>query len=220
MDNCHRLHGNTNRAERLDAVILGDRDQIRNRDLRDCRFRYSCLRLLRPTDLPLVPAVTSFHTDIRVKRFLSHEVAIEIAARLPNLSAGDWYMFDSERRYPALRRTIQARLTQAVQNLLPTTRLRAIRLYMDQNILWNHSWRPADLRPAGTTFDPLCRAIREATAECETLTSLYIRGTLDTSLPRMISSQHYSTPTLRTQGCQGTLPPYSAWCLTRNSLLP
>lgn len=182
MDDGYRLHGNTNRAERLDAVIPGNGDQISNRDLRDRRFQYSYLRLLRPTDLPLVPAVKSFHTN-RMKRSLSHETAIEIAARLPNLTSGDWYMLDSERLYPTLRRTIRARLTQAVQNLLPTAGLQAIRLYMDQNMLWNHSWQPADLRPTGTTFDPLCRTIREATAECEALTSLYIRGTLDARLP-------------------------------------
>lgn len=181
MDYGHRLGYGSGVPAAPRARLPEDGGQGPVRDLGYRRYQYSYLQVLRPTDLPLVPAIKGLQLN-RMGRHISHEAAIVIASKLPNVSTVDCYMYDSERRYPALRRAVRARLTRAVQIFIPRIQLREIRLFMEQRLIWDHSWRPADLRPPGTTHDPLCTAIRDSTAESKALTSLYVRGTLDASL--------------------------------------
>lgn len=85
MDDGHRLDGGNGSAETLEVALPGHGGQGSVRGLQNRRFQYSYLRLSRPTDLSLVPALGSLHLN-RMKRSISHETAIEIAARLPNIS--------------------------------------------------------------------------------------------------------------------------------------
>ncbi|KAH6888064.1 hypothetical protein B0T10DRAFT_66579 [Thelonectria olida] len=174
--------GAPRRIERLEAVEAGNDDDARRRDLQDRRFQYSYIRLQEPDELSVVPAITGFETNV-MKRTLAHRTAVDIAAKLPNLRSGNWFMDDTELRYPALRRDGRHQLAEVARAVLPTAAaLQTLHVCMSQDLLWNHAWVPADLTVAGETSDCLGRAIREGTADLERLKSLTVTGCLDESL--------------------------------------
>ncbi|KAM5346919.1 hypothetical protein ACJ41O_009924 [Fusarium nematophilum] len=167
---------------RLEAVEPGDHEEARHRDLQDRRFQYSYLRLLRPAELPRVASIVSLTTRA-TKRILAPRTAVDIAAKLPNLRRGSWFMNDTERRYPALRRSQRDGLANAVREALPgSSALQSLDIRMGQELLWNHAWHPGDLTSENKAGDPLCTAIREATGGFKSLTSLAISGCLGRSL--------------------------------------
>ncbi|KAF7536174.1 hypothetical protein G7Z17_g13089 [Cylindrodendrum hubeiense] len=175
--------GAPRRIERLDVAELENDEEVRRRDLQDRRFQYSYIRLLRPAELPVVRAISGFNTTV-MKRTLAHRTAVEIAAKLPNLRSGNWFMDDTEQRYPAMRRSCRHQLAEVVREVLPAAAvLHTLHVCMSQDLLWNHAWLPADLTTVGReASDPLGHAIREATADLGSLKSLTVTGCLDESL--------------------------------------
>ncbi|RSL47543.1 hypothetical protein CEP53_009883 [Fusarium sp. AF-6] len=170
------------RVIRLEPVEPGNEDDAAHRDLQDRRFQYSYLTLLRPEELPVVTSLVAFTTRT-TKRPLAPKTAIDIAAKLPNLRKGSWFMSDTERRYPVLRRSQRHELANSIQKALPgSAGLRTLEVCMRQELLWNHAWHPADLTCADTASDPLCGAIRETTGGLKALTNLTVTGCLDQSL--------------------------------------
>ncbi|KAH7158098.1 hypothetical protein B0J13DRAFT_581985 [Dactylonectria estremocensis] len=196
-DDFHNGHngcrGTPRRIERIDVAELENDDEIRRRDLQDRRFQYSYIRLLGPAELPVVRAISGFNTTV-IKRRLAHRTAVDIAAKLPNLRSGNWFMDDSEQRYPAMRRSGRHQLAEVVRDVLPAAEaLQTLHVCMSQDLLWNHAWLPADLTVVGKeasgqetsgqgSFDPLGCAIREATADLGSLKNLTVTGCLDESL--------------------------------------
>lgn len=87
-------------------------------DLRNWRFRYSFLRLVHASELPLVPVVRSF-TVSSMTRNICDRVPIDIASRLPSLRRLVWRMNDWDIRYIGLRRTHRYDLAQAFKTVLP-----------------------------------------------------------------------------------------------------
>ncbi|KAK7418691.1 hypothetical protein QQZ08_011127 [Neonectria magnoliae] len=183
VDDFHNdCRGTPRRIERLDAIEIANEDIVRRRDLQDRRFQYSYIQLLRPAELPVVPAISSFNTSV-MKRTLAHRTAVDIAAKLPNLRSGNFFMVDTEQRYPGLRRACRHQLAEVVRDVLPdASTLQTWSVCMSQDLLWNHAWLPADLTTKGEALDPLGRAIREATADLGSLKSLTVTGCLDESL--------------------------------------
>ncbi|KAI5464119.1 hypothetical protein BGZ63DRAFT_401097 [Mariannaea sp. PMI_226] len=181
-DSASDSRGAPRRIERLEAVEPGNCEEASRRDLQDRRFQYSYIQLLNPDELPVVPAITSFNTNV-MKRTLAHRTAVDIAAKLPNLRNGNWLMDDAELRYPALRREGRRQLAGAVRAVLPNAAaLQTLHICMSQDLLWNHAWVPADLTVDGETSDSLGRAIRESTANLKRLRNLTVTGCLDESL--------------------------------------
>lgn len=110
-------------SSRYDGVRRGGMEIREGEDsavteLWDWRYRYSFIRLLRPSTLPVVPVVSGLRTDVTTRN-LCDRVPIEIASRLPSLRCGRWSMNYWSIRYLALRRTHRRDLAQAVAELLP-----------------------------------------------------------------------------------------------------
>ncbi|KAJ2891387.1 hypothetical protein MKZ38_000513 [Zalerion maritima] len=151
-------------------------------DLWRWRFRYSYLRLLRASELPLVPIVNSFYT-CATTRNICDRVSIDMAARLPNLREASWRMNDWEIRYIALRRAHRHDLAQAVTEVLPRSSvLQSLTLFISSACLWAPDFSSGTLDLGNSTRDTLSDAIRTATGGMSTLRELWIAGTIDGSL--------------------------------------
>ncbi|KAI1163347.1 hypothetical protein F5B18DRAFT_619913 [Nemania serpens] len=153
-------------------------------DLWDWRHRYSFLRLLRPSVLPVVQVVCGFWTHLTTRN-LCDRVPIEIATKLPNLRLVRWFMNDWSIRYLALRRIHRHDLAQAVAELLPQSL--SLEDLSFQMPLPSHYWDYQNfsfgsLHPENFTRDTLSNAIRTATAHMRTLRRLHISGAIDKSL--------------------------------------
>lgn len=157
-----------------------DADEVLKRDLLRCRFKYSYLSLVAPANLPPVPIITRFE-ERRMLRKISPEAFIRISACFPNMLDACSFLWDDERQYPALSSLNRAAMAQALQEVKLPSSLRSLTLLLRQDMIWNHSWTPADLRPAGQDLDLLCAALRNATVECESLEQLRLNGTIDES---------------------------------------
>jgi hypothetical protein len=83
------------------------------------RYRYSYIRLLNPTELPIITGIEVFelHWRNRYQRKLAPQTFVEIAAKLPNLRKVCGKLADAESVYPALRRTCRNDLVHTIDNL-------------------------------------------------------------------------------------------------------
>ncbi|KAI1074275.1 hypothetical protein F5B20DRAFT_563970 [Whalleya microplaca] len=151
-------------------------------DLEAWRHKYSYLRLLRSSELPIVHVVTSFETRPFTRR-ICDRVAIDIAAKLPNL-LDTWLKFnDWEIPYLALRRTHRHDLVQAISNILPqSSALQKLRIIIGSVYFWSPSWYHGNLSLNGAVPDPLCNAFRVTTSLMRNLKELFIYGDVDASI--------------------------------------
>ncbi|KAI0012088.1 hypothetical protein F4779DRAFT_626190 [Xylariaceae sp. FL0662B] len=162
--------------------LLRDENDTHNVDLYRWRFRFSYIRLLQPSELPIVPVVRSFFT-YPMTRNICDCVHIEIATRLPSLRVARWRMNDWEIRYIALRRAHRHDLAQVVAEDLPRlSALQSLTVHMNSIFFWAPKCSIGTLDPGNFTFDTLSDAIRTATGGISTLRELYINGTIDGSL--------------------------------------
>ncbi|KAK7750139.1 hypothetical protein SLS62_007888 [Diatrype stigma] len=189
-DDGYRSHGNVTNWYKgyfegsrplIRQVRPDNEDEILKRDLSNCRFQYSYLNLASPANLPTVPIITSFKKH-GIFRQVSPESFIRISACFPNMAEAISMMWDGERQYPALRSLNRSAMAQTLQEVKLPSSLRSLTLWLRQDMIWNHSWTPADLRPPGQDVDLLCASLRNATLGCESLERLSIHGTLDESL--------------------------------------
>ncbi|KAI1428610.1 hypothetical protein F5Y12DRAFT_730834 [Xylaria sp. FL1777] len=151
-------------------------------DLWTWRFRYSYLRLLNPSELPMVPVIRTFVT-CPMTRNICDRVPIDIAAKLPNLQRTSWVMRDWEIRYINLRRAHRHDLAQAVTEVLPRfPALQSLSLWMGSVYLWAPNFSLGTLNLDDSEFDTLSGAIRTATGNISTLKELVICGSFDWSL--------------------------------------
>ncbi|KND93496.1 hypothetical protein TOPH_01974 [Tolypocladium ophioglossoides CBS 100239] len=159
-----------------------DEDETNILDLWSWRFRFSYLRLLHTSELPIVPVVRTFW-ESAMTRNICDRVAIDMAAKLPSLREGLWRMNDWEIPYIALRRTHRHDLAQAVAHVLPrSSALKRLVLHMSSVFFWAPDFSIGTLDLGNSTFDTLSDAIRTATAGISTLKDLWITGTIDKSL--------------------------------------
>lgn len=151
-------------------------------DLRAWRYMYSYLRLLRSSELPIVPVVISFET-FPFSRRICDRVAIDIAVKLPNLLKGSWKFNDWEIPYLALRRAHRHDLVQAISNVFPqSSALQSLHIVMGSVFFWAPSWYRGNLSLDSATTDPLCNALRVTTSRMSNLKKLSIYGDVDASL--------------------------------------
>ncbi|KAI0014330.1 hypothetical protein F4779DRAFT_5747 [Xylariaceae sp. FL0662B] len=153
-------------------------------DLWAWRYMYSYLRLLRSSDLPVVPVITSFWTFPFTRR-ICDRVAIDIAAKLPNLLEGRWKFNDWEIPYLALRRAHRHDLAQAISNVLPQSSamstLQSLHITMASVFFWIPTRYRGNLSLDGATADPLCDALRVTISRMSSLKMLSIYGDIDAS---------------------------------------
>ena len=163
-------------------------------DLWSWRYRYSYLRLLHPSQLPVVPVIESFIT-YPMTRNMCDRVPIDMAARLPSLRVCSWRMNQWEIPYISLRRTHRRDLAQAVAEVLPrSSALQSLTLNMNSLFFWSPNFSVGTLDPVNSTFDTLSNALRTATGGISTLTKLSIRGTIDESFLWPASTHGSSEP--------------------------
>ncbi|KAI1380195.1 hypothetical protein F4677DRAFT_253505 [Hypoxylon crocopeplum] len=164
------------------ARVHKDKSSNRITDLGWWRFRYSYLRLLQPSELPIVSVVRSLITRAMLRN-ICDRVPIDMGAKLPNLLTGDWKLIDWENPYLALRRAHRHDLTQAISDVLPqSSGLQRLRLWMTSQSCWAPAWYPERISPENATLDPLSDAIRTTTAHIYTLKDLTVCGAVDGSL--------------------------------------
>lgn len=160
------------------------RDEENNRitELWNWRHRYSYLRLMHASELPIVPVVNIF-TKSALTRNICDRVPIDIAARLPSLYGTAWRMNQWEIRYIALRRRHRHDFTQAVREVLPrSSGLQTLVLQMGSIFLLAPNFSIGTLNLGNSTRDTLSNALRIATASIPTLKRLRISGVIDSSL--------------------------------------
>ncbi|KAI1195513.1 hypothetical protein F5X97DRAFT_307889 [Nemania serpens] len=161
----------------------GSDDDSTVTDLWSWRYRYSFIRLLRPSVLPLVPVVCEFRIHW-ITRNLCDRVPIEIAARLPNIRMGCWLMNDWSIRYLTVCRSHRRDLAEAVAELLPrSSSLEDISFIIPLPFYCDYqNFSVGSLHPEDSTRDSLSNAIRTATAKISTLRRLKINGAIDKSV--------------------------------------
>lgn len=87
------------------------------------------------------------------------------------------YTNDMERRYPILlRRANRHDLAQVARYIPTNSTLLSLKIVMDHGNVWNYHWRLASLSTSNALLDPLCAAIREATAHSKTPKNLALAG--------------------------------------------
>ncbi|KAJ8131234.1 hypothetical protein O1611_g2391 [Lasiodiplodia mahajangana] len=178
---CVRWSSPERDAGMFDWVRFNDDDTVA--DLLNWRHRYSSLRLLLPSELPVVPVIDQYRASITTRKICGR-VPIEIATRLPNLREAYWFMSDQLiHRYITLRRTRRSNLAQAFAKLLPQSlQLRSLSLIMPSTHLWGLNPPNETLHPETPHRDTLSDVVRTATAHMPALRKLVIYGLVDWSL--------------------------------------
>ncbi|KAE9369303.1 hypothetical protein N431DRAFT_560164 [Stipitochalara longipes BDJ] len=148
------------------------------------RCRYSYIRLLNPTELPIVSGIEIFELHWRnpYSRKLAPQTFVEIAAKLPNLRKIWGELADSESAYPALRRRYRNDLVYAIESLSFPASIKHLSLTLQH---WGHmdqAWQPTSLLHPGASHDSLSGTVWRATCHQNILNTLYIKGVVDTSL--------------------------------------
>ncbi|KAI0433144.1 hypothetical protein F5Y09DRAFT_98255 [Xylaria sp. FL1042] len=164
----------------IDRERRGDNNTVV--DLGSWRFYYSFLRLLRASELPIVPVVRSFATHV-IARNMGYRVPIDIAAKFPNLRRAKVRLAEWESRYLGLRREQRHDLAQALTELIPeSSALEYLSLYLGSVWFWCPDFSLGNLNLDHSTTDELGSAIRTATGNMTTLKELWFIGPIDATL--------------------------------------
>jgi hypothetical protein len=184
MDFEHRVSGDETQGpssyHRLRAIPPSDTEQIRRRDLRERRYKYSFLNLLRPAALPDVPVINMFVINRNhIGRQISPQAVVEIATKLPNLVSLHLDVREPGERYPAMRRAHRDTFIRALESIRLPERLQRVFVRMSLISPLNQTCHPTNLVPTGANRDPLGRALRQVTVRHQRLKHLHIKGTID-----------------------------------------
>lgn len=195
-DTDHDFLRRSSPSRQLDTWLRLKKDETEtyNVDLWGWRFHFSYLRLLKTSELPVVPVVKSFRTA-HLTRNICDRVSIDIAARLPNLREAFCLMNEWEIRYIGLRRRHRQDLSEAVSQTLPqASGLVRLHLHTNQGFFPAPNFSTTSLHPESQTHDTLCTAIRKATGSMTKLKDLHVSGVLDESLLTPSPTQTFQEP--------------------------
>ncbi|KXJ87072.1 hypothetical protein Micbo1qcDRAFT_179324 [Microdochium bolleyi] len=158
-------------------------------DLHSWRYMYSHVKLLRASELPLVPAIGVF-SKVATNRHVSDHSLVLMAASMPNLRRVTWRFNSWDIRYLTLWREERHLLTEAItEHLHKLRKLESVAILMSGTHIWPSRFFQGDLNPVrdATTsdsgnYDLLSDACRRALSTLPLLRRLWILGHFDAAL--------------------------------------